>query len=422
MFDRLLYRRKRRDRWWRFLVLKEAYIRDSRGDGPTSDQSRELRRMFRRFGYPVHPELSSFWSGLLSRGRIRCPQLAPDSLNPVEAHALQLDPVILPVMAWLDLFRLGIGVGFFETARILREKALDRMILDASGGEAGLEHAILACYAEVERERFAQARLMLDRMAAENCPQSRLVQARWFIELMAGKAPDVDETETWASSSDPAFGNTIADRHLALVGPVASESALGSEIDRHDRVVKFGYRGGSQGRDPQTQGERIDIAYYNNTQAKALSSSDYRGAFSELLWGVCHNRKGASYFPGDLGNLRLLTSLQWFLPDTHLNAGPNAVLDMLRFRPATIRIFNTDMMLSSGRFAGYRQPNDKPTDYTRSFIKTHDPILQYRIMRRLWTCGHIQGDARFEHVMAMGLVQYLQELQKAYGADTAALF
>lgn len=421
MLDQLLYRRKRRDRWWRFLTLKSAYVRDERANASPSESSAGLIKAFRLFGYPVAAPLSAFWDELVSLGAERCPNLGDEGLVGIQLRAHDLSPELLPAMGWLDLFRLALGIGFFETARILRDKSLDRMIMDGEDARASLDQLTLACCAEVERGRFPQAFALLDRMAKRKCPSQRLVQARWYITLMEGSCKGADASKTWSSPGDPEFGEFIAGQRIALVGPVASESAQGQKIDSYDRVVKFGYRGGRQGRDPKTQGERIDIAYYNNTQAKALAEADYKAAFSELRWGVCHNRKGASQFPDSLSNLRLLTSLQWFLPDTHLNAGPNAVIDMLRFGPAEIRIFNTDMMLSSGRFAGYRQAGDKPTDYTRSFIKTHDPVLQYQVMHRLWDCGYIKGDARFDEVMAMGLSGYLGELQKAYGADHRAL-
>lgn len=417
MLNRLLYRRKRHDRWWRFQGLKDAYVRDGAGGG----SSQGLSGAFRRFGYPVPSSLAGFWAALTSKGAVQCPELGVGDLEDIQSRAQALDPGTLPAMCWLDLFRLCIGVGFFQIARILREKSLDRMVLDAQTPSAGLQCVTLACYAHTEREQFSEARSALQRMTSLDCPQHRLDQVQWYLSLMAG-APESGAPSTWASPSDPQFGEAISGKSIALVGPVATASPHGRVIDQHDVVVKFGYRGGSPGRDPQAQGQRIDIAYYNNTQAKALAQSDFRKVFSGLRWGVCHNRKGASCFPESLENLRFLTSLQWFLPDTHLNAGPNAVIDMLRFAPGDIRIFNTDMMLSSGRFAGYRQPGDKPTDYTRSFIKTHDPILQYQIMRRLWHCGYIKGDERFDEVMAMGLAGYLTELQKAYGADTRALF
>jgi hypothetical protein len=113
--------------------------------------------------------------------------------------------------------------------------------------------------------------------------------------------------------------------------------------------------------------------------------------------------------------------LQWLLPDTHFNAGPNAVIDLLRFRPGAVNIFNTDLMLSAGRFAGYRPEGAKPIEYTRSFIKTHDPVLQYVTMHRLWELGYIAGDTRFESVMTMGLSGYLEKLQGVHGANEQAL-
>ena len=185
--------------------------------------------------------------------------------------------------------------------------------------------------------------------------------------------------------------------------------------------MKFSYRGGDKGRDPATQGRRLDVSYYNNTQAQALARGNFREVLADIEWGVCINRKGRSRFPMQLDNMRQIASLQWLLPDTHFNAGPNAVIDLLRFNPRIIRIFNTDLMLSAGRYAGYRPAGAKPIEYTRSFIKTHDPVLQFKTMHRLWELGYIVGDQRFEEVMGLGLNEYLAQLQKVHGANEQAL-
>jgi hypothetical protein len=417
-----LYRRKRQDRWWRFRLLKEAFVKAEGRLIAGGSHEECLREAFKRFGYPVPPPFLAFWAALVEKGGRVSPELTGGDLAHIEARAGALDATLLPYMCWLDLFRLCIGLGLFQVARVIREKALDCMVADASRPEATVLQVALGCYAEVERENFDQAGTLVDRMERLHCGVDRCTQVRWYISLMAGDDTAIESANTWASVNDPGFGKFIAGKRIALVGPVATTHANGSEIDSQDLVVKFGYRGGLQGCDRQTQGERVDIAYYNNTQAENLSKADYKAVFSSLRWAVFHNRKGISRYPKTLQNLRHLTSLQWFLPDTHFNAGPNAVVDMLRFRPEAIRVFNTDMMLSSGRFSGYRQPDDKPTDYTRSFIKTHDPILQYQTMRRLWTCGYLSGDERFDEVMSMGLTRYLTELQNAYGADTRALF
>lgn len=419
MIARLIFSTKRRDRWWRYHVLRKAFVQAQAG----AREEKSLSRAFRQLGYDRKPrELTLFWCELVDLGATRRASLDPGDLQHLQKMAEDLSPSLISAMCWLDLFRLCIGVGFFQLARILRGKGLSRMKADGRVRDATLEQVTVACYADIESEDFAGARILLQRMEALGCSDNRLVQAEWFIDLMAADGNSGRRRmDLLLSSEDREFSDLICGQRIALVGPVPSQVVQGSEIDQHDVVVKFGYRGGDRGRDPETQGARLDVSYYNNSQAKLLAESNYGEVFSSIKWAVCNNRKGRSYFPGDCPGVRQVASLQWLLPDTHLNAGPNALVDLLRFEPFGVRVFNTDMMLSSGRFAGYVPEGAKSIDYTRSFIKTHDPILQYQLMQRLWVCGHIKGDARFDEVMNMGLEGYLNELQKAYGADARAL-
>lgn len=421
MFEHILYQRKRRDRWWRYLVLKEAF---QSAEPLTERESNRhcLRWASQRTGLPLSEPLYEFWDALLAVGAERNPRLRETDLQEVEARALALPIRELPAASWLDLFRFSIGLGFFTLANTLREKFLDRAIFDAQEYGANRKTYTLACYACAERGDYDGAAQWLSRMSVLGCEEHRLSQARWFIALISGTdCPEADYLPA-RTPADGAFGNLVEGQRVALVGPVATQVEHGTEIDGHDLVVKLGYRGGYHSCDPVFQGRRIDISYYNNTQAVTLSRGEFSHIFASLRWAVCHNRKGTNCFLPAPANLRQVQSLQWLLPDTHLNAGPNAIIDMLRFRPASIHVYNTDMMLSSGRFAGYREPGNEETNYTRSFIKTHDPILQYRIMNRLWATGRINGDRRFEKVMGLGLDGYLTELQKAYGAVDRALF
>lgn len=420
MIGALLYARKRGDRWWRFHVLRAAFVRAQQERGG----NRVLSRAFRRLGYgPVPGDLEPFWDTLVAAGAGRQTRLTEEQIRAIESGAADLSPRLLPTGAWLDLFRLCIGTGFFQAARVLREKGLERAVLDAGVPGAGIKVLTSAVYPAIELGDHELARKLLADMERAGFKGARLLQARWLVELFSdGAMPPVPGFESSASPEDLEFGHLVRGRRVALVGPVASTRVQGAEIDNHDLVTKFGYRGGEKGRDPETQGARIDISYYNNAQAEMLSASDYHPVLSELRWGVCINRKGRSCFPDDCEQLRQIRSFQWLMPDTHLNAGPNAVIDLLRFGPDAVKIFNTDLMLSSGRFAGYKPEGDKPIDHTRAFIKTHDPILQYQVMRRLWGLGYIGGDPRFESVMTMGLRGYLDELQQAYGAVTRALF
>lgn len=422
MILNVLYAKKRRDRWWRFNTLKKAFIRAEAADSKVLE-SKALALAFQRLGYGAVPQdLSNLWHDLVSLGASRRQKLDDSHIAHVEALVEKLAPQLLSVLGWLDLYHLSIGLGLYLPASSLRSKALAKALEDAEI-EQSLEQICMGFYAAVEQGHFDKAWQLLELMKELGCAPERHEQAEWLLGVLSRSQNN--SSPGFVSSAEPvdlAFGRDIEGKRVALVGPAPSSVTQGTDIDSHDVVVKFSYRGGEKGRDPETQGQRLDVSYYNNTQAKALSESDFDSVLKTLHWGVCINRKGRSHFPDDYPNIRKLTSFQWLLLDTHFNAGPNAVLDLLRFNPSGIRVFNTDLMLSAGRFSGYRLAKSKPIDYTRSFIKTHDPVLQYQIMKQLWDNGLISGDARFDDVMSMGVRKYLQQLQNAHGAREQALF
>lgn len=419
MIRTLLYGRKRKDRWWRYLALREVFL-DAQH---RKDPDKALVKVFGKLGYgQPAPAFFHCWNHMVQIGSGRTSSLADGMESNLIAEIRALDSDALSVLGWLDFFHLGIGLGLYCLADSFRDKGIQLAVIEAKTGDPGLEKRILGFYGCVETGDYQTAQQLVETLQANGCEASRVEQAQWFLNLFRareeGQNTGLGPPEL---SDDTRFGRYIEGKHLALVGPVPTETAHGPEIDGHDIVVKFSYRGGDKGRDPKTQGRRLDVSYYNNTQAQALAESNYADVLDAIDWGICINRKGRSRFPKQLDNLRQVASLQWLLPDTHFNAGPNAVLDLLRFNPTTIKVFNTDLMLSAGRYAGYRPAGAKPIEYTRSFIKTHDPVLQYKTMHRLWEMGYIVGDERFEEVMGMGLDEYLVNLQQVHGANEQAL-
>jgi pentatricopeptide repeat protein len=424
MINRLVYGKRRQDRWWRFDTLKVAFCQAQLA-GSSMLEARALSTAFQRMGYGKVPaDIMSLWHESVGIGAARLRVLRKTDVGRIEKISLAIDPLSLPYLCWLDLYRLFLGIGLYSPAEIMRSQALAKAkaATKAPAGES-VEQLCAGFYARVEAQNFDSAEALLNEMRRKGCSESRLEQAQWFCSLLSGKS----ETNCikYNGSADLVnleFANFIEGKQVALVGPVASSTDQGAEIDSYDVVVKFSYRGGEKGKDPKTQGRRLDVSYYNNVQANALAEAGLDTVLSALCWGVCINRKGRSCFPKNQPNVRQLASLEWMLPDTHFNAGPNAVLDLLRFNPAEIRVFNTDLMLSAGRFAGYNPAGAKPIDYTRSFIKTHDPILQYKVMQRLWKIGLISGDARFDEVMVLGVQKYMEQLQNAHGANERLLF
>lgn len=419
MIGRLIYGRSRRDRWWRYLVLRDALVQ-AQGDRRPEPA---LIRTFRKLGYDA-PDTAvvDVWRRTVLLGAVSSPVLDSASAVALENHVKTLDSSHLPVLGWLDFYHLGLGMGLYRLANAFRERAIERAVRPMGPAVNGGEDLALALYGHLEQGDYTAAGELADLLPGAGYSARKTEQARWLVDLFAGQGDGPHAGfSAQASEVDREFGRFIEGKDVALVGPVPSAREHGPDIDRHDVVVKFSYRGGHKGRDPDTQGERLDVSYYNNTQAGVLARSNFTEVLGAIAWGVCINHKGRRQFPAEQAHLRQITSFQWLLPDSHFNAGPNAVIDLLRFRPRSISVFNTDLMLSAGRYAGYRPAGVKPIEYTRSFIKTHDPVLQFKTMHRLWIQGYILGDPRFEEVMAMGLDNYLVQLQEVHGAHEQAL-
>jgi hypothetical protein len=212
----------------------------------------------------------------------------------------------------------------------------------------------------------------------------------------------------------------ISKQSVGVVGPAPSAALNGNEIDTFGVVVKFNYRGGDQGCDPSTQGRRVDVSYYNNGQAEYMAKNAGDALQDELLFPVFIKPKGLRALQQKVSSGRVIESPKGFLFDSEFHAGASATIDLLRFGPASLKIFNSDLMLSAGRYKGYWRPGTKPVNYCLSFAKTHDPFIQYNVLQRLWSLDILEGDDRLTEIMAGGLDKYMRDLQAAHGEEGKA--
>lgn len=103
--------RRRKDRWWRYGILKQAYQQAQHAE-EANDQS--LSHAFKRFGYKAPPgELLAVWQRLTEVGALRCTALSEQEITGVERAIADLPATTINAMAWLDLYRLGLGIGLF---------------------------------------------------------------------------------------------------------------------------------------------------------------------------------------------------------------------------------------------------------------------------------------------------------------------
>lgn len=410
LVESIVYARQRRRKWWRFLQLKRAVDR--------TGSARAIKTAASKVGlvWPQHHVFDD-WLGLLDAllTPIDKDKLARQQALIEATRALPIDA--LELQAWLDLYRLCVGFGLFVVGRELRDKAIAKAVSKAhlpNASQAVLEWGLIGT---IDSGAWTDAEAIISRLDDTDYESWRSAYSRWLIALLSGKGKSSFPHRPGGGSDpvDDRFESAVSGKTVALVGPVPSTEPQGANIDAHDWVVKFNYRGGSRGCDPMTQGERVDITYFNIEQAKAFAKQNFRPVFAELSYVVFIKDKARRVFGPAAGASRTLLPVNWLLLDSEFNVGPNAVYDILRFSPKKITVFNTDLMLTADRASGYRPAGMPPIDYLRSFVKTHDPILQYQFFHHAWSAGLVAGDARFSRVMGMGLVGYLQELQEVHG-------
>ncbi|TGN38524.1 hypothetical protein [Marinobacter confluentis] len=319
--------------------------------------------------------------------------------------------------AWHELFRICMFSGLFILGQAVRLKASHAYLGCAEMSSAQAPNVKLALSQCLENGDAEGSKRLLERLASLGESERKLRQGHWFRELLCfGKLQPLI-FDASADSVENRMLEATSGQNIAIVGPAPTSTPNGAEIDSFGRVIKFNYRGGEQGCDPSTQGTRVDISYYNNGQAEYISKNAGQEFPGGLQFPVFIKPRGLKLLHNRVSYGRVIESPKSFLFNSEFHAGTSAAVDTLRFCPARLKIFNSDLMLSAGRYKGYWRPGTKPVNYCLSFAKTHDPFMQYHVLHRLWSLGVLEGDARFTEIMAGGLDQYIQELQAAHGSQ-----
>lgn len=316
---------------------------------------------------------------------------------------------------WLELYRICLISGLFVVGMGLRRRAETAALEEAGADDASVSAARRAMSVLIERGCVEDARGMLRVLHDKGDSPELLEHADWLLQLLSTSRPLPYIRPDRFAVEEEAL-KSMQGAKIALVGPVPTTSKHGPEIDGFDLVAKFNYRGGEGGRDPDTQGQRVDISYYNMQQAKFIARKSDPAFLSSVPFPVFIKNKGYRLLGRYTASGRVLMNLQWLLFDSELNAGPNAIFDLLRFAPAAVKVFNTDLMLTAGRYKGYSQPGGEEINYSHSFAKTHDPLMQFRWAKLAWSRGLIHGDDRFCEVMRSDESAYIKQLQDGHGA------
>src|SRR5690606_9824942 len=226
---------------------------------------------------------------------------------------------------------------------------------------------------------------------------------------------EIGQDEAWEyDSADLRFKKMIEGKRIAIVGPVDVGLDNGAEIDEFDLIVRFNYRH-SVVLDSKAFGTRADISFYIYQDLKG-GERDYVEAMNGLSFVAVDDISLAEcdWLSRVVSPIRTRLATWRFDTCPFLFGSPNAVqraiMDVVRFSPAEIKVFNSNLFLNLNYSGGYRRPVKSPfPEFSR-----HDPVSNFIFTQKVYRSGLIGVDAVLEEILKLTPDQYFSRLISAY--------
>ena len=187
------------------------------------------------------------------------------------------------------------------------------------------------------------------------------------------------------------FGDFVAGRSIAVVGPAPLERDLTDEIEAHDLVYRAGRHVPRPG-----YGLRTDIVYLNSHQGRTIledASATWRAHMEAAAWWVFKDRTG--YRPD--GNSRRAFKPRQMNP----NAVTGILWDLSHFDTGPITVYGTDLYAGGPDRAYYAGYDVHPLVTQAQAFLAHKPWDQMRVHRQVVESGRVVGDDRYLAAVSM---------------------
>jgi len=336
----------------------------------------------------------------------------------------KVNPANVRVSDFLNLYSLSIRVGLLNIGFYLRRKAVESSIIDIEKSKhfnfSNFAYGIGALYEKRDVDSITK-----HMFEASVCNPVYIEKEKNLRNIFLNN--EYDYNPYIKNKSDEIFGELINDKSIAIVGPAKTSALDAKEIDSYDLVIRFNYKDKNYGTDNIHKGLRCDISYYNNIQSSELAHGNLNNFPTDIKWLVFRSSESAELVRSALessavnvnGSFRRQHHFSYVLFNCHLFALPNVVLDLLCFKPKSIKVFHCDLFINVDRANGYQAEyyDDnklKYIKYIESF--THqDLMVQFYLLKTFYENKVISGDDRFSWVMNQKDYEYINHVQKLYG-------
>jgi len=225
------------------------------------------------------------------------------------------------------------------------------------------------------------------------------------------------------------FGEYVAGKTIAIVGPAPAPYDQSAEVDAHDIVYRTSW-GFSAPRDEAIRkcssarlgedwfckdvfapgyGSRVDMAYYNNGACDQMARGELDHIIKHLDWTVC---KRPNMQPSGLTNLRSYNQAPMKLPGTE-NQVTAMLWDLTFYEPSKVTVFGADFY--TGNFEEWYDDTYLPTElwadpnFQQEAARAtlwHNMSDNRRVCRMVHDLGWIAGDQRYLKALHMTFEEY----------------
>lgn len=322
----------------------------------------------------------------------------------LRAHPLLTDEIPAGYLYFYS--RLLLMHGFTDLYGYYRQAFITRMAAVADARAPSVVELLFRIACDNER----------DATQAEVFVRDLLEQVDTSADGALGKALAVSELYRQPTtdsaylrlSENHAFASLIAGKSVAIVGPADVGLDNGQDIDSFDLVIRFNHRTELQ-LNPVQFGSRTDISYYGSTTLNLHQR--YLESDNGLQCMVVEEFDLARF--EWLRNVRLPIREHlraWSFDSPFLFGAPSAIqrtlMDILRFQPRQVKVFNMNFYLNIGYAGGYgRQDfNIFPA------LSIHDPLSNFVFVQKCAAAWGVDTDAVLSEILQLTPAQYLTRL------------
>ena len=325
----------------------------------------------------------------------------------IETEKLDVDS--LNTNGWISLYVFFIMSGFISASRIAYGNAvlLSKPKKNSIYKYRKLKNWFNACINSLEIDYARDALIEIDKKYSKK-DRLNVFYSKWVYSLFKGE--EIINNSIMEINSS--FKNIVNGKSIALVGPGPSKNDNCEEINKFDVIVRLNCRCNIK---TPYQEIRTDISYYNGSKSKFLMNSTDQTIPYGLKYAVFKSNNSLKLTLNTGVKSRVIHPF-----DVIFYGGMNmiqaALFDLLLYRPSRIKLFNTSLFIPEDDVYGdssYQLEALKKIDYLSMFV-THNPIIQFNLLKGLLRSGIISADHSLNEILELSLQEFMELLELHY--------